>query len=461
MLSSNNQLVENEILDRTIVLKFMQTKLYPPSGARGSYSETLQYLYDRLPVFHHVGSSAYKPGLDNTIQLMSALKNPHTRYRTIHVAGTNGKGSVSHFLASILQCAGYKVGLYTSPHLVDFGERIRVNGAMIDQQYVVDFVENNKTLFDKINPSFFEATMAMAFNYFADSDVDIAIIEVGLGGRLDSTNIIQPELSVITNISFDHTGFLGDTLEKIAFEKTGIIKKNTPIVIGEAIPETRPVFEAKANQENAALYFAEELLDVSFIEYQLAKTHVKTSDNRSYLVGLTGLYQLKNIATTLIAIEQLKKQNLNISEDSITKGLEFVTEITGLSGRWQVLQQNPTVVADTGHNVAGIRCVVEQLKTQQFETLRVVIGMVNDKDISSVLAILPREAQYYFTQANIIRALAADELKDKAQSYGLNGLAYSSVKQAVHKAISESGENDFVLIGGSNFVVGEALPLFP
>jgi dihydrofolate synthase/folylpolyglutamate synthase len=425
-----------------------------------TYSETLQFLYDRLPVFHHVGGSAYKPGLDNTIQLMSALKNPHTRYRTIHVAGTNGKGSVSHFLASVLQCAGYKVGLYTSPHLVDFGERIRVNGMMIDEQYVVDFVEDHKALFDKIKPSFFEATMAMAFNYFADSEVDVAVIEVGLGGRLDSTNIIQPGLSVITNISFDHTGFLGDSLEKIAFEKAGIIKKGTPVIIGEALAETRPVFEAKASQEGAPIYFAEELIEVSFVEYQYAKTRVKTSDDKSYLVGLTGMYQLKNIATTLTAIEELKKQKLNISEDCITKGLEFVTEITGLRGRWQVLQQNPTVVADTGHNVAGIQCVVDQLKTQQFETLRIVIGMVNDKDISSVLAILPATARYYFTQANISRALSAEELKEKAQSYGLYGLSYSSVEQAVHAAISESGTEDFVLIGGSNFVVGEALPLF-
>lgn len=425
-----------------------------------TYSETLQYLYDRLPVFHHVGGSAYKPGLDNTIQLMSALKNPQTRYRTIHVAGTNGKGSVSHFLASILQCAGYKVGLYTSPHLVDFGERIRINGMMIDEQYVVDFVEDHKALFNKVNPSFFEATMAMAFNYFADSEVDIAVIEVGLGGRLDSTNIIQPVLSVITNISFDHTGFLGDTLEKIAFEKAGIIKKNTPVVIGEALPETRPVFEAKAAEENAPIYFAEEINNIAFSEYCAAKMEVKASGSKSYLVGLCGTYQLKNIATTLTAVEELKKLNLDIPEDSIAKGLEFVTEITGLCGRWQVLQQHPTVIADTGHNVAGIKCVTDQLAVQKYEKLRIVIGMVNDKDISSVLALLPEKALYYFTQANIIRALPAEELKEKAQSFNLNGGSYSSVEQAVSFALSESGVNDFILIGGSNFVVGEALPLF-
>jgi dihydrofolate synthase / folylpolyglutamate synthase len=437
----------------------MQTTSYPLSGPRGSYSEAIQYLYDRLPVFHHVGSSAYKPGLNNTIQLMNALKNPHMRYRTIHVAGTNGKGSVSHLLASVLQCAGYKVGLYTSPHLVDFGERIRVNGTTIDEQYVVDFVEDNKALFDKINPSFFEATMAMAFNYFADSEVDIAVIEVGLGGRLDSTNIIHPGLSVITNISYDHTGFLGDSLENIAFEKAGIIKKNTPVVIGETLPETRPVFEGRASEENAPIYFAEELVEVSLIENQYAKTLVKTSNNKSYIVGLTGTYQLKNIATTLTAIEELRKQHLDISETCISKGLEFVTEITGLRGRWEVLQQNPTVVADTGHNAAGIQCVVGQLKTQKFDTLRIVIGMVNDKDISSVLAILPQEATYYFTQANIPRALAAKELKEMAQSYSLNGLAYSSVEEAVKSAISESKTGDFILIGGSNFVVGEALAM--
>jgi len=438
----------------------METKSFSPFGVRGSYSETIEYLYDRLPVFHHIGSSAYKPGLDNTIQLMAALNNPHSRYRSIHVAGTNGKGSVSHFLAAILQCAGYKVGLYTSPHLVDFGERIRINGTMIDQQYVIDFVENNKILFEKIQPSFFEATMAMAFSYFADNEVDVAIIEVGLGGRLDSTNIIQPELSVITNISFDHVGLLGDTLEKIAEEKAGIIKKNIPVVIGEVLPETRPVFETKARKENAPLYFAEEQLTVSFIGYEDGKMKIEIPDSKSYLVGLTGFYQLKNIAATLIAVIQLNKLNFLIAEDSIEKGLKFVTEITGLQGRWQILQKSPTVVADTGHNVAGIQFVVNQLKTENYKTLRIVIGMVNDKDISSVLGLLPVEAHYYFTQADIARALPAEELCKKAQKFGLNGCVYNSVKQAVNSAISASDKDDFILIGGSNFVVGEALPIF-
>ena len=425
-----------------------------------TYPETIQYLYDRLPVFHHVGSSAYKPGLDNTIQLMNGLDNPHKKYKTIHIAGTNGKGSVSHMLASVLQFAGYKVGLYTSPHLVDFGERIRIDGKMIDEQYVIDFVRVNKNLFDTINPSFFEATMAMAFNYFADSKVDVAIIEVGLGGRLDSTNIIEPELSVITNISFDHVGFLGDTLEKIAFEKAGIIKKNTPVVIGEALAETRPVFEAKAHQEDAPIFFAEKQFTACLDCYTNSKMMVKISENKIYTVGLVGFYQLKNIATVLSAIEQLNNIGFKVSEDSMKKGLEFVTEITGLQGRWQTLQQQPTVVADTGHNVAGIQFVVSQLEKQHYSTLRIVIGMVNDKDISSVLALLPTEAQYYFTQANIIRALSAEELKQKALDYKLTGEVYPTVELAVKSAISDSGKDDFVLIGGSNFVIGEALPVF-
>jgi len=422
-----------------------------------NYAQTIQYLYDRLPVFHHIGSAAYKPGLDNTIRLMNALDNPHTHYRTIHIAGTNGKGSVSHMLASVLQHAGYKVGLYTSPHLVEFGERIRVNGNMIEQQYVVDFVEKHQNLFGEIEPSFFEATMALAFDYFADKQVDIAVIEVGLGGRLDSTNIIQPELSVITNISFDHVGFLGDTLEKIAFEKAGIIKPHTPVVIGEALPETRPVFTARALEEHAPLFFAQETVSVSFIDDADGKMRVQTSDHRRFTVDLCGLYQLSNIATVLTAVQQLNSRGILINKEALKQGLERVTETTGLKGRWQVLRQHPTIVADTGHNVGGIRFVAEQLKKQTYNTLRIVIGMVNDKDISSVLALLPRKAVYYFTQANIIRALDAAELMDKSKSYGLEGYAYNTVKQAVNAAMTEAGNDDFIFIGGSNFVVGEAL----
>jgi len=385
------------------------------------------------------------------------LDNPQNRFRSIHVAGTNGKGSVSHFLAAILQKSGYKVGLYTSPHLVDFRERIRVNGEMVNQQYVVDFVENNKNMFDEIEPSFFEATMALSFDYFADREVDVAVIEVGLGGRLDSTNIILPELSIITNISFDHVGFLGDTLEKIAFEKAGIIKHNVPVIIGEALTDTKPVFEAKAKQENAFIFFAEELLNVQFKEFLGNKMLVETSDSEVYTVGLCGMYQLKNIATTLTAIEQLNQSGFEIDEAAMREGLENVCEITGLKGRWQVLQQNPTIVADTGHNVGGINYVVEQLKAQPYKTLRIIFGMVNDKDSSAVLALLPKNAVYYFTQAMIERALPADLLLQIAQSAGLNGGAYLSVEEAVKSAVFESNPDDFIYIGGSNFIVGEAL----
>ena len=424
------------------------------------YNETIQYLYNCLPVFHHVGGLAYKPGLDNTIKLMNALGNPHTRFRSIHIAGTNGKGSVSHLLAAVLQSAGYKVGLYTSPHLVDFGERIRINGEMIEQQYVVDFVEQKKILFEEIRPSFFEVSMAMAFNYFADYKIDIAIVEVGLGGRLDSTNILLPELSVITNISYDHLAFLGDTLEKIAFEKAGIIKKNTPVVIGEAITETKSVFEMKAKFENAPIQFTEDLLSVVFKEYMNQKMIVETFDNKRYTVGLCGLYQLKNIATTLTAIENLKLLDFKIFENDVQLGLKNVCELTGLEGRWQKLQENPRVIADTGHNESGIRYVVEQLRLQKYKTLRIVIGMVNDKDISAVLALLPIEAIYYFTQASIERALSPDLLRNQAESVGLSGKAYLSVEQAIKSAIADAETDDLVFVGGSNFIVGEALIYF-
>jgi dihydrofolate synthase/folylpolyglutamate synthase len=425
-----------------------------------SYKNTIQYLYDRLPVFHQIGGAAYKPGLENTNRLMNALDNPQSKFRSIHVAGTNGKGSVSHFLAAILQKAGYKVGLYTSPHLVDFRERIRVNGEMIDQQYVVNFVESQKKLFNEIEPSFFEATMAMAFNYFANSEVDVAVIEVGLGGRLDSTNIIVPELSIITNISFDHVGFLGDTLEKIAFEKAGIIKHNVPVIIGETLPETKPVFQAKAIAENAPIYLAETQQKVSFNSYSDNKMIVQTSDNKSFTVGLCGIYQLKNIATTLTAVEQLNQLNFKISETAIRSGFKNVSEITGLQGRWQIIQQNPTIVFDTGHNTAGIQYVVEQLKRQKYNKLRIIFGMVNDKDCSAVLKLLPKDAEYYFTQARIERALPAALLQQNAESTSLNGNVYLSVKQALESAIIQSEKEDFIFVGGSNFVVGEALEYF-
>jgi len=425
-----------------------------------NYEQTLDYLYSRLPVFHQIGSSAYKPGLENTIRILTALHQPQNSFRSIHVAGTNGKGSVSHFLSSILQSAGFKTGLYTSPHLVDFGERIRVNGETIDKQFVVDFVENHKSLIEKVQPSFFEITMAMAFDYFAKSEVDVAVIEVGLGGRLDSTNIIQPELSIITNISFDHEEFLGHTLPEIAAEKAGIIKPHTPVVIGEALSETKPVFMQKALEMNAPIFFSEDSRQVFFERYEENRMWVKTSDGKSYLVGLTGNYQLKNIATVLTAVDQLRKTNFEITEINLKEGLEKVIEKTGLQGRWQIISSSPKIIADTGHNPGGITFVSQQLKTQQYRTLRMVFGMVNDKDIDTVLTLLPKNGVYYFTQAKIKRAFPSEDLLQKGQLAGLNGKAFSTIEEAIKAALNEADKEDLIFIGGSNYVVGEALSFF-
>jgi dihydrofolate synthase/folylpolyglutamate synthase len=425
-----------------------------------TYSEALQYLYDRLPVFHHIGGAAYKPGLDNTIKLLNAFDNPQQKFKCIHIAGTNGKGSVSNMLSAVFQSAGYKTGLYTSPHLVDFGERIRVDGQMIAQNYVIEFVKKHQSVFDEIQPSFFEATMAMAFCYFADKQVDIAIIETGLGGRLDSTNIVIPLLSVITNISFDHVAFLGDTLEKIAFEKAGIIKTGIPVVVGEWLPETKPVFEKTASEKNAPIYFAEETFDKYYIENQ--KFVIESSIGK-IVSDLSGKYQLRNLSTVLKSLEVFRANYSNdftIDNKKILHGLENVCTLTGLQGRWQTLQSKPKVITDTGHNEAGIAFVCEQLQQQNFETLRIVIGFANDKDISKILKLLPANAKYYFTQANVQRAMEADKLAEKALSVGLNGAYHNSVKESVKAAINEAAPEDLIFIGGSNFVVGEAIPLF-
>lgn len=425
-----------------------------------NYPETIHYLYDRLPVFHQIGAAAYKPGLENSIRMMSHLGNPQDRYKTIHVAGTNGKGSVSHFLTAILMAAGYKVGLYTSPHLVDFRERIRVNGEKISEQYVVDFVKDNEAYFEEIQPSFFEATMAMSFQYFADCNVDIAVIEVGLGGRLDSTNIIHPILSVITNIGFDHTEFLGDTLEKIASEKAGIIKLRTPVVIGETTPETKPVFIQKADLENAPITFSEDIQQVEFSGYDGQSMIVNNPEYGELEVGLSGDYQLKNVATVLACVEELNKFDMKISKDDLSQGLSKVIELTGLQGRWQMLQSHPRVILDTGHNVEGIKYITAQLKRLQFDELHFIFGMVNDKDISGVLALLPQNANYYFTAAQTKRALSPKDLKEKAEIYGLKGNTFDSVESAVKRALEVAHVDDLIFIGGSNFIVGEALPLF-
>lgn len=425
-----------------------------------NYNETIQYLYDRLPVFHQIGAAAYKPGLENSIKMMDKIGNPQNAYKTIHVAGTNGKGSVSHFLAAILQSAGFKTGLYTSPHLMDFGERVRVNGEMVKQQFVIDFIEKNKILFDEIQPSFFEATMALAFDYFSVEKVDVAVIEVGLGGRLDSTNIIHPELSVITNISFDHMQFLGDTLDKIAFEKAGIIKPKTPIVVGETLPKTKPVFLKKANSEKAPIFFAEETQQIHFLKNENDKMIVETPEYGELAIGLNGIYQLKNVATVLKVVTELQKLGFNISEESIRDGLKNVVSLTGLQGRWQVIQENPKIVLDTGHNKAGFEYITEQLKKQKYKKLHIVFGMVNDKDISGVLSLLPQDAEYYFTAAQTKRALAPEELKKLAEKFSLDGNIYKSVSDAVKSALTQAVHEDLIYIGGSNFVVGEALELF-
>lgn len=425
-----------------------------------NYEETIEYLFSQLPVFQNVGGSAYKEGLGNSLLLDEYFDHPHTKYKTIHVGGTNGKGSTSHTLAAVLAEAGYKVGLYTSPHLVDFRERIRINGAKIPQKYVVDFVAENRHFFEPIHPSFFELTMTMAFKYFADQKVDIAIIEVGLGGRLDSTNIISPDLSIITNISLDHVQFLGNSEEKIAAEKAGIIKPNTPVVIGEAEGEVKKVFEEKANELKSPIIFASEEGIIKSFEKDETGFILDTQKYTELSFELGGFAQIKNAATILTTINELVKIGYNIPDSSVYSGFAEVCELTGLMGRWQVLQETPRVICDTGHNVGGITYIVEQLKSEKFDTLHFILGMVNDKDISTVLSLLPKDATYYFTRASIARALDENELKSKAEEYSLNGSAYNTVEKAVHAALDQAKENDLIFIGGSNFTVGEAIPVF-
>ena len=423
-----------------------------------TYQETLNYLYNSTPLFQNVGKDAYKEGLENTHLLDEHFGHPHRQFKTIHVAGTNGKGSCSHTLAAILQSAGYKVGLYTSPHLVDFRERIRVNGIPANEEYVIDFVEQHRAFFEPLHPSFFELTTAMAFNYFAEQQVDVAVIEVGLGGRLDCTNIIRPDLCVITNISFDHVQFLGDTLAKIASEKAGIIKPGIPVVIGETTPETKPVFTDKALKQGATIHFAEE-------EQLLLSSSVNTEGKRIYqtkdyadLEGeLGGLCQEKNANTLLSTIRVLQSAGYIIKEEHVREGFAHVCSLTGLRGRWQKLQENPVAICDTGHNKAGIQYIVEQLARQNYRQLHIVMGMVNDKDITSVLALLPKDATYYFTQASVSRALPATEVQHLAERIGLSGQTYATVKEAYQAALASAHPDDFVFVGGSTFIVADLL----
>lgn len=407
-----------------------------------NYQETIQYLYNSTPVFEHVGASAYKEGLSNSWALDEHFNHPHTKFKTIHVAGTNGKGSCSHTLAAILQAEGYRVGLFTSPHLVDFRERIKVNGECISKEYVMDFVENERSFFEPLHPSFFELTTAMAFKYFADSQVDIAVIEVGLGGRLDCTNIITPILSVITNISLDHTQFLGDTLEKIAKEKAGIIKRDIPVVIGETTPETRDVFIQKAKEMNASIFFAEEYINPIANELDFE---------------LKGSYQLKNKKTILCAVSHLP---LSISPSSIKEGLSHVVELTGLMGRWQTIRKHPTVICDTGHNVGGWQYLSQQIKSQPCKNLHIVFGMVDDKDIDTVMNMLPTNATYYFTQAKTKRAIPANIVEEKGKEHHLKGYVFPQVADAYKAALHHSNEDDFIFVGGSSYIVADFLTLY-
>lgn len=423
-----------------------------------NYQETLNYLYNSTPVFEHVGAVAYKEGLQNTLALDKHFNHPHTNFKTIHIAGTNGKGSCSHSLASILQEAGYKVGLYTSPHLVDFRERIRVNGQCISKERVVKFVEDERKFFEPLHPSFFELTTALAFKYFDEQKVDIAIIEVGLGGRLDCTNIISPILSIITNISFDHTQFLGDTLAKIAAEKAGIIKNGVPVIIGEANEETSPVFQSKANGVNSDIVFAEDNVIVTSSSPMADGGRRYNLSNNSTLIGeLSGDYQERNMNTILCACNILKQMNIIKNDDVIAKGLTNICKNTGLLGRWQTIQNNPTVVCDTGHNVGGWNYLAPQIKRQQCNQLRIVFGMVDDKDINSVMYLLPKNAIYYWTQAESKRAIKAERVAEIAIKHDLRGEIFDNVEVAYTKALQDSNKDDFVFVGGSSYIVADLL----
>lgn len=438
-----------------------------------TYEETLDYLYNAAPAFEKVGAGAYKEGLSNTLALDEHFGHPHRRYKTIHIAGTNGKGSTSHTLAALLQAGGYKVGLYTSPHLVDFTERIRVNGEQMPHDYVVDFVEKERAFFEPLCPSFFEITTAMALKYFADMEVDIAVIEVGLGGRLDCTNIISPILSVITNISFDHTGFLGTTLEQIAGEKAGIIKRGVPVVIGEHTAETRPVFEAKAREMEAPIVFAQD--NDLILSSTAAADGGRDYETLSWgpLKGaLGGECQRRNVNTVLNALmplaRSMKAAGMPITKNGkrpmecLQTAIKDVCTMTGLMGRWQTVEEAPLVICDTGHNVAGWEYLAPQIKATAQQrprggVTRIVFGMVDDKDIDSVLEMLPKDAVYYFTQAETHRAIPVEKLTEKATSKGLNGTMYHTVKEAYKTARESATESDFIFVGGSSYVVADFL----
>ena len=429
------------------------------------FEATLRYLYEQLPFYQRKGPAAYKNNLDNTLALDELYGHPHRLFRSVHVAGTNGKGSVSHMLASVLQEAGYRVGLYTSPHLKDFRERIRVNGVKIPKEEVVRFVDDfvARNQLNKLEPSFFELTVAMAFEYFARERIDIAVVEVGLGGRLDSTNIIMPEVSVITNISLDHVALLGNTLTEIAGEKAGIMKKGVPVVVGETMEETAPVFAKRAEILGIPLQFADQIYHA---DYSMVSTegkqlfNVRYNDTLRYEqlpLELLGQYQGRNLCTALAAMDVLKEFGWTISQDALYRGMEFLVKNTGLKGRWQVLGANPRIVCDTGHNEAGIREVVHQIHQTPYKKLHFVLGMVNDKDVDSVLRLLPKNAVYYFTKASIPRAMSENMLELKAADFGLSGQKYPTVIEAFTAAKQNAEPYDMIFIGGSTFVVAEVI----
>lgn len=425
-----------------------------------SYAETVAFLYAQLPEFQRTGAPAYKPGLENTCKLLEHLGNPHLRFKSIHVAGTNGKGSTSHSLAAVFQAAGYKTGLYTSPHLVDFRERIRINGQMIPEKRVIERVTDWLPMIDEIKPSFFELTVALAFDHFASEKVDIAIVEVGMGGRLDSTNVIVPELSVITNISLDHQQFLGESLPKIAAEKAGIIKPGKPVVLSEHQHETDFVFEEKAKAENAELYHATENFTIQDLDIENGYRKIVAANRHSgtrnpYLLSLLGSYQLKNVAGILESIYQMQELGWQINDEAIKLGLANVQKMTGLQGRWQILQTSPLTICDTGHNEAGIAETVRQLQTCAYEKLWLVWGMVKDKDPDKIVRLLPTDAEVIATQASIARALPATELADKLKEAGLRPVVKENVEEALAFALKHCGANDLIFIGGSTFVVAE------
>ena len=428
-----------------------------------NYAETIHYLYERLPMFSRIGAQAYKKDLHNTLELCATLGHPQHKFRSIHIAGTNGKGSVSHMLSSVLMACGYKTGLYTSPHLRDFRERIRINGQMVTEDFVTRFTGRMMPEIDRLEPSFFEITVAMAFEYFAEEQVDVAVIETGLGGRLDSTNIITPELSVITNIGWDHMNILGDTLPKIASEKAGIIKAGVPVVIGEYDPQTAPVFIEKAQEEQAPLIFAEDKWKAKGYRHENGQLvvdayHQDSNTALCCILDLSGIYQIKNLVTVLAAVDHLRAAGWQLPSAKVLEGLSDAGRRTGLRGRWELIRSNPRLIVDVAHNPPGMQLLREQIGMTPHRQLHIVLGMVKDKDVDAVLALLPEGATYYFTRAAIPRAMPEDELSERAKSFGHNGHAYPNIDEALNAALGRAEQEDLILVCGSVFLAGELDP---